>query len=285
MYIVYKTTNKLDGKIYIGIHKTSGSDFDGYYGSGLLLWKAIDKYGKENFERETLYTVETIEEARNIERLLVDAEFCERVDTYNISIGGTGGNTLAGLSEEEKRSVYEKRKQTSIQNGSYIVTGELLLKKQELMRRVRTQPQNKGRVHKGQALQNIIEAAANRRGKFVWVNDGTRTYLIESSELNTCGLVRGRGPDIERFTHHTEDAKKKIADKIRGDVCYNDGTRNIKLKIGDTPPPGFVKGMIQKHRNRKWFTDGSTNKFVMDGDPIPSGDFRPGRTFKKRKKE
>lgn len=285
MYIVYKTTNKLNGKIYIGIHKTSVPDFDGYYGSGLLLWKAIDKHGKENFERETLYTVETLEEARDIERSIVDVKFCERDDTYNISVGGTGGNTMAGLSEEERQEVFEKRKHTGIKNGSYIATGELLRRKQELMRRVRHQPDNKGRVYKGEALQSRVDAAANRRGKFVWANDGSRSFLVETSELDTSGLMRGRGPDIVRFSQHTEEAKKRIADKIRGDVCYNNGTKNLKLKIGDVPPPGFVKGMIQNHNKRRWFTDGSVNVFVVDGDPIPVGDFRPGRVFKKRKKE
>jgi len=49
--IIYKTTNKINGKIYIG--KYCGKLLN-YLGSGTILKKAIKKYGKENFDRETL---------------------------------------------------------------------------------------------------------------------------------------------------------------------------------------------------------------------------------------
>lgn len=35
-YIVYKTTNLVNNKIYIGVHKAKGEDkFGGYYGCGV----------------------------------------------------------------------------------------------------------------------------------------------------------------------------------------------------------------------------------------------------------
>jgi len=49
---IYKTTNLINNKIYVGKHKTSAND--GYLGSGLILGYAVDKYGKENFKREIL---------------------------------------------------------------------------------------------------------------------------------------------------------------------------------------------------------------------------------------
>lgn len=53
VYLVYKTTNTINGKYYIGIHKQKDALFDGYYGSGVLLHSAIKKYGVSNFIRET----------------------------------------------------------------------------------------------------------------------------------------------------------------------------------------------------------------------------------------
>ena len=49
--IIYKTTNLINGKIYIGKDSNNNPD---YYGSGTALKKAISKYGKENFKKETL---------------------------------------------------------------------------------------------------------------------------------------------------------------------------------------------------------------------------------------
>lgn len=50
---VYKTTNVLNGKIYIGVHSTDDLN-DGYMGSGKAISTAIKKYGEENFTTEIL---------------------------------------------------------------------------------------------------------------------------------------------------------------------------------------------------------------------------------------
>lgn len=86
-HIVYKTTNKVNNKIYIGVHSSQSLD-DAYLGSGVLLKKAIQKYGKRSFIRETLFIFSTPEEAYLKENEIVDLEFISRPDTYNVSLGG-----------------------------------------------------------------------------------------------------------------------------------------------------------------------------------------------------
>lgn len=89
-YIIYKTTNKINNKIYIGKHQTKTLD-DGYLGSGKLLKAAIRKYGVENFEREVLFIFDTKVEMNEKEAELVTEDFCELNTNYNLCVGGRGG--------------------------------------------------------------------------------------------------------------------------------------------------------------------------------------------------
>lgn len=100
-YIVYQTVNKVNNKIYIGVHGTETEEFDGYIGNGVSIYKpstymnpktpfqyAIKKYGVKNFVRTTIKKFNTEKEAYNLEAELVNEEFIRRDDTYNLALGG-----------------------------------------------------------------------------------------------------------------------------------------------------------------------------------------------------
>lgn len=91
-YTIYRTINKINGKIYVGMHKTTDLN-DDYMGSGKILGYAIEKYGKENFEKEILYTFDNVAEMEEMEAKIVNEAFIVREDTYNIKLGGEGGWT------------------------------------------------------------------------------------------------------------------------------------------------------------------------------------------------
>lgn len=99
-YIIYKTTNTINGKIYIGVHSTTNIH-DSYLGSGTLLKKAISKYGRNVFQKEILYIYQTLTEALDQEKIIVTADFVKRDDTYNLCLGGgIGGKNINGLTFE-----------------------------------------------------------------------------------------------------------------------------------------------------------------------------------------
>ena len=102
-YIVYQTINIINNKIYIGVHKTKDINiFDGYIGNGVNInfpstymnpkypfQKAVKKYGTANFKRSILYVYDNEEDAYIKERELVNLNFVQREDTYNLILGGS----------------------------------------------------------------------------------------------------------------------------------------------------------------------------------------------------
>jgi GIY-YIG catalytic domain len=85
-YTIYKITNKLDNKFYIGKHKTSNLE-DGYMGSGVQLRQAYEKYGMDNFHKEIICLCESEEEMNQKERELV---IVDKDISYNLTAGGGG---------------------------------------------------------------------------------------------------------------------------------------------------------------------------------------------------
>lgn len=100
MYI-YKTTNLLNSKVYIG--KSMKTFNENYLGSGILLQKAIKKYGRENFSVEMIDYAEDMNELNQKEKYWIK-EY--NGNSYNIAEGGTGGNTLGN--HPNKKEHYKK---------------------------------------------------------------------------------------------------------------------------------------------------------------------------------
>lgn len=111
MYIVYKTTNIINGMTYIGYHKVDENDdnLDPYYiGCGVStnrlkstnrekthFQRAVAKYGAENFKREVLWTFDNLQDALDLERWLVYPEYVKDPNNYNMVVGGITGEDLS----------------------------------------------------------------------------------------------------------------------------------------------------------------------------------------------
>ena len=101
-YIVYQTVNKVNNKIYVGVHGTETPDeFDGYIGNGVSIYRpatylnpktpfqyAVKKYGIKSFIRTTLKIFDKEEDAYKMEEEIVNEDFLKREDVYNLALGG-----------------------------------------------------------------------------------------------------------------------------------------------------------------------------------------------------
>lgn len=91
-YYIYKITNTVNGKTYVGQKSYKDSfENDNYWGSGKLIKLAIKKYGIENFKKEILYSrILNRKTADSIEIYAISNERKLGHSEYNISNGGTG---------------------------------------------------------------------------------------------------------------------------------------------------------------------------------------------------
>ena len=89
--IIYKTTNLINGKIYVGQDSKNNSN---YLGSGKYIINSIKKYGKENFKKEYICECSNKEKLDEKEIYWIKELNSKVPNGYNIVDGGTGGDTI-----------------------------------------------------------------------------------------------------------------------------------------------------------------------------------------------
>jgi hypothetical protein len=107
---IYKITNLITGKIYIGKDE---ADRPGYYGSGKLIGRSLKKYGKVNHTKEVLEEVSDRILLGEREKYWIEHyNATARTIGYNISKGGDGGDTFTNnpKKEEVRKKISEAMK-------------------------------------------------------------------------------------------------------------------------------------------------------------------------------
>ena len=126
---IYKITNNINGKIYVGQHKSNTLD-ETYWSSGVLIKQAINKEGINNFSREILEWCDSKERLNQQEIYWIF-----KLDSINLDIGynltkGGDGTPGVKLSNETKvkmshaktgkkhsQESIEKMRETIMKNG------------------------------------------------------------------------------------------------------------------------------------------------------------------------
>lgn len=121
---IYKTTNLINNKIYVGQHKATKFDIT-YYGSGKHLLNSINKYGIKNFKCELIEWCDTKAHTNARERYWIKQyNSTDRNIGYNITEGGDGwkGGTHSQLSKDKisksKTGKHPNRDYTKISNDT-----------------------------------------------------------------------------------------------------------------------------------------------------------------------
>lgn len=174
-YTIYKTTNMLNGKFYIGKHQTLKPD-DGYFGSGKSILMAIKKYGKENFKKEILFVFDNEDDMNAKEKELINEEFVLREDTYNLGIGGEGGAHFKGRSHSTETKL-------KLRNVTFTEERKLKMREKQI-----------GKKHSEETKKKIADSRRNRSP-----SEETRRKISESMKNRKV----------------SDQTKKKISDTMK----------------------------------------------------------------------
>lgn len=107
-YYVYKITNVINNKWYIGKRKHPDPFTDSYMGSGKLIKRAIQKYGASNFKKEIINVFDTHYDAEFCEASLVTRDVVLSGISYNMHEGGKGG--FAHLNDGGEQHILRAKK-------------------------------------------------------------------------------------------------------------------------------------------------------------------------------
>lgn len=207
-YTIYKISNKINGKIYIGSHKTRDLD-DGYMGSGKYLKHGIEKHGIENFTKEILFVYNNPEEMYAKEAELVTEEFIAEENTYNLKVGGFGGwdyinstitneersriSSLGGLTRHISEEEISKRISEGIANSDKKFNGTVSVSQKY--------PKSPfyGKQHTDSTKKKIGMSVSNKQMKeknsqygTIWITNGSENKKIKDLSQIPEGWYRGR---------------------------------------------------------------------------------------------
>jgi len=215
-YTIYKVTNEINGKIYIGSHKTKDLN-DNYMGSGKYLKYAQEKHGIENFTKEILYVFDTPEQMYAKEAELVTEDFIAESNTYNLKVGGFGGWDYINNSEETRIAKNKKARKIANANGalekakeskSKLMKNPVYAKKvgQKISKANKGKPGNfKGRKHSQESKEKMSlsskdKTTGNKNSQYgtMWITNKKENKKVKKDSFIPNGWYKGRTLQVNK---------------------------------------------------------------------------------------
>jgi len=207
-WYVYETTNLVNNKTYIGVHK--GSFDDEYLGSGTYFQRALNKYGRENFYKLPIFVGRSKEITYWIERMLVDEDHIKDKNNYNIKLGGHGGfDFINSLKRTWKPTITEEYREKSRKGGLICVEkklGVIGLSKKELRKNGQKGQRRKQELHPNwkhseeslrkqkETFKKINHSKGPKNSQYgtIWITNGSENRKIKKDTSIPKGWKRGR---------------------------------------------------------------------------------------------
>jgi group I intron endonuclease len=238
-YIIYKTTNLVNGKIYVGQHliQPETSANDNYLGSGCLIQRSIKKYGKENFKREILEFCED----NNINQREIfwinELNSNNLKIGYNIANGGEGGDNLSNHPDLENIKIKisnagkgRKFSEETRKKMSFSQKGRVISKNH----RDKIRDTLKGRHHSEETKIKLSEISKKRKG---WHHNKETILKISQSKLGKklsnetkIKMSNNRKGILNSNSKHID--MNKILEMYNNHIFIKDIAKNFNVSIG-----------------------------------------------------
>jgi hypothetical protein len=216
-YYLYEIRNNINGKVYVGVHKTKVLD-DGYMGSGKVVNASIKKNGVENFTKTILEHFDSAEAMYAREKEVVTEEFLSRDDTYNLRCGGFGGFDFINKNSED-----------------FLLKNRLCRAKTNVVLQEKYGPNWKAVMAKMASDASHTKEIKEKRRE-TRLKNGTKS---DASYMNTPKAKEKQRKTLVERSHQKGNKNSQF-----GTMWITDGLSNKKIKKTDSIPDGWNRGRL-----------------------------------------
>jgi group I intron endonuclease len=237
--IIYKTTNLINNKIYVGQDKYNNPK---YLGSGLILRQAIKKYGRENFKKETLEHCKDFDELNDREIYWIEKlQSTVRDIGYNICFGGHNGDHMTNhpnrdeickkisIAGKGKKKTHATRQNMSNTQMGHIVSFETRQKMIKTRKEHNVKPSKKNREITRKRLLEKNSGENNINAKtFYLISPTNEMFVVKGSLPTFCKLHNinvnvlrnyvNKGKIHETSRHNSDIRSNTVGWEIKTDI-------------------------------------------------------------------
>ena len=256
MIITYEIKNKITEEYYIGV-ESNYSPTRKYFGSGVKIKQAIEKYGTISFDKIITGVWRSKEIAFLMEAWIVDYDTIKDPLCYNMKPGGAGGAKKGHLKGIKKSATHAKAIGDALRNRKRPKSvGEAvsIAKKGKSVPNLRGEQNgmygkygNKNPSHnKHWVIHPISKAVKFTKypGLFYengWVKGSCRTKFIKIFDDNGDEMFFGSGSDLKNLSHYLPVTEFRNSAKHNGELIYKTGI-----------PPKAVRDTNQREFYKKY---------------------------------